>query len=92
MRPGPTHSARAALAGVASAALLLTAGCAARFDRPPAGSQEALNQGDGLTPDQGGLPTAAPATTGTAGATGGTGVIGTTGGTGNRPKFNRERV
>jgi ABC-type branched-subunit amino acid transport system substrate-binding protein len=73
-----------------SAALLLTSGCAARFDRPPAGSPDALSQGDGLTPEQGGQPvgTTGTGTTGTTGATGaiGTGgttgpVVGTTGGT-----------
>lgn len=48
---------RAALAATTVIALVMTTGCAARFDRPTAaaGSNQALSQ-DGLTPDQGGAP------------------------------------
>jgi len=84
VRPARSGSFRSALVVGTSAALLLTTGCAARFDRPAPGSQEALSQGEGLPPDQGGLGTTGTATTGGTGAigTGGTtgSVVGTTGG------------
>jgi ABC-type branched-subunit amino acid transport system substrate-binding protein len=64
--------------------LVLTTSCAARFDRPPAGSQ-ALDQSGGLPVDQGGLPVVPSGQPGTGGGTTGgtTGVLpgGTTGGT-----------
>jgi ABC-type branched-subunit amino acid transport system substrate-binding protein len=77
VRPARFRSSRAAVAVGAAAALLLTSGCAARFDRPAPGSQEALDQGQGLTPEEGG---ATGGTTGAPGTTGATG-LGTTGGT-----------
>ena len=89
MRP-----ARLAVAPLAAAVALSSAGCAARFDRPAQGTQQ-VDQ-SGLTPDQGGVPgapSAGPGTTGgevpgitpslgpgaPVGTTGGT--TGTTGGT-----------
>ena len=55
MRPARSRTARAAVALTTSAVVALAAsGCAARFDRPPAGTQ-AVDQG-GVTPDQGGVP------------------------------------
>ncbi len=56
MRPARSRSSRLAVALSASVLLAVTAsGCAARFDRPPAGTQS-LDQGGGLPVDQGGLP------------------------------------
>jgi ABC-type branched-subunit amino acid transport system substrate-binding protein len=63
----------------AAGLLVLTTSCAARFDRPPAGSQ-ALDQSGGLPVDQGGLPVVPSGQPGsTGGATGGTtGTLATT--------------
>jgi ABC-type branched-subunit amino acid transport system substrate-binding protein len=90
VRPARSRSSRAAVAVGATALLLLTS-CSARFDRPPPGT-EAVSQGDGLTPDQGGVPVAPNGqplggTTGLPGTTGGTtgvrpGTTGTGGSTG----------
>ena len=77
MLPARSRSSRLALAIGASALLVLTStGCAARFDRPAAGSQ-ALDQGGGLPVDQGGLPVV-PTQHAGQGTTGGT-AGGTTG-------------
>ena len=81
MRSARTASCRQA-AAAAAAVLLLTTGCAARFDRPAAGSPQAA--GDGLTQDQGGAvpvtPTGAPTSLSTVpGGAGGVQAAGTTG-------------
>ena len=79
MRPARSRTPRAAVAVGACALLALTSsGCAARFDRPPASAQS-LDQGDGLTPDQGGVPVVPGGQPG-GGTTGGT-IPSTTGGT-----------
>ena len=80
MRPARSRSAHAAVAAGSAALLLLTSGCAARFDRPSAaGGNQNLSSGDGLTPDQGG--TAQGGGTGNPGTTiAGSGAT-TTGGT-----------
>ncbi|HUR13943.1 MAG TPA: ABC transporter substrate-binding protein [Mycobacteriales bacterium] len=77
MRPARSRSSRVALALGSTALLALTAsGCAARFDRPPPGTQS-LDQGGGLPVDQGGLPITPTGQPGT----GTTGLTGTTSGT-----------
>ncbi len=59
MLPARSRSSRLVVALGALSVLSVTAsGCAARFDRPAAGYQT-LDQGGGLTPDQGGPPVAA---------------------------------
>ena len=86
MRPARSRSALSAIASGSVAVLLLTSGCAARFDRPTAaaGSQN-LSSGDGLTPDQSGVAPGAgngnPVTSvaGSGGTTTGGSVSGTSG-------------
>jgi ABC-type branched-subunit amino acid transport system substrate-binding protein len=88
VRPARSRSSRLAVAVGTTTLLVLTTSCAARFDRPPAGSQ-ALDQSGGLPVDQGGLPitptgqlgTSGGTTGGTAGALLGGTSGGTTGGT-----------
>lgn len=70
MRPARSRTSPAAVAlGVAALLAVTSSGCAARFDRPPVGSQS-LHQGGGLPVDQGGLPVA-PSTQPGQSATGG---------------------